>query len=147
MLLITILLDGTGILLMAINIHEGQWLSIFLAYFPYFEKIKVGLRDHNVLCVCPFNFWMPEPSFMKLGKYIMAPKFISTAYFINPSHQSVCLYMYTAIVVRQRLGKNVIAKTSTHATIELYDESFSVQSVSYQRKVSDYFYPELLVSN
>jgi hypothetical protein len=32
---------------------------------------------------------MPEPIFMKL-----ATGHISTAYFINPSHQSVCLYVY-----------------------------------------------------
>jgi hypothetical protein len=31
---------------------------------------------------------------MKLGMDIMAPEPISTAYFINPSHQSVCLYVY-----------------------------------------------------
>jgi hypothetical protein len=37
---------------------------------------------------------MPEPVVMKLGLYIMAPGPISTAYFINPSHQSVCLYVY-----------------------------------------------------
>jgi hypothetical protein len=36
----------------------------------------------------------------------MAPEPISTAYFINPSHQSVCLYVYPPIVARQQLGKN-----------------------------------------
>jgi hypothetical protein len=30
---------------------------------------------------------------MKLGMYIMAPEPISTAYVINPSHQSVCIYV------------------------------------------------------
>jgi hypothetical protein len=42
------------------------------------------------------NFWMSEPVFMKLGmyEYIIAPEPISTAYFINPSHQSTCLYVY-----------------------------------------------------
>jgi hypothetical protein len=24
----------------------------FLAYFPYFEKIEVGLWDHVAVCVC-----------------------------------------------------------------------------------------------
>jgi hypothetical protein len=75
---------------------------------------------------------------MKLGMYIIAPELISTAYFINLSHQSVCLYTYPHIVARQRLGKNVIAATNTHATIEeLLEASFSVRSVSYQRKVGD----------
>jgi hypothetical protein len=32
---------------------------------------------------------MPEPIFMKLGMYIMTPEPISTAYFIDPSHQSL----------------------------------------------------------
>jgi hypothetical protein len=72
----------------------------FLAYFPYFEKIKVGLYDlHAVcvsvcLCIPPTHFWMPEPILIKLGMYIMAPEPISKAYFINPSHHSVCLYVY-----------------------------------------------------
>jgi hypothetical protein len=49
------------------------------------------------------------------------------------------------IVARQRLGKNVTAATNTHAKIEeLLEASFSMPSVSYQRKVSDYFFPELL---
>jgi hypothetical protein len=56
------------------------------------------VQSHAV-CLClrtptPFNFWMPEPIFMKLGIYITAPAPISTAYFINPSHQSVFLYVY-----------------------------------------------------
>jgi hypothetical protein len=64
----------------------------------------------------------------------MAPEPISTAYSINPSHQSVRLYVYAA---RHQLGKNVTAATNTQATKEeLLDTSFSMQSVSYQRKVS-----------
>jgi hypothetical protein len=38
---------------------------------------------------------------------------ISTAYFINPSHQSMCLYVYPSIVARQRSGKNITSATST----------------------------------
>jgi hypothetical protein len=44
---------------------------------------------------------------MKLGMYIMAPEPTSMAYFINPSHQSVCLYVYTPTVARQQFGKNI----------------------------------------
>jgi hypothetical protein len=91
-----------------------------LVYFPYFEKKKVGLWDHQAVraraCVCVsprINFWMAEPIFMKLGMYIMAHKPISTMYFINPSHQSVCLYVYPTIVARQRLGKHIPAATNT----------------------------------
>jgi hypothetical protein len=52
---------------------------------------------------------MPDPIFMKLGMYIMAPELVSTAYFINPSHESVCLYPPN--VARQWLGKHVPAAT------------------------------------
>jgi hypothetical protein len=55
------------------------------------------MRSPCCLCVCgsfPFNCWMPEAIFMKLCMYIMSPEPISTAYFINPSHQSVCLHVY-----------------------------------------------------
>jgi hypothetical protein len=36
---------------------------------------------------------MPEPIFMKLGTYIMAPKPISVAYFIISFHRSVCIWI------------------------------------------------------
>jgi hypothetical protein len=49
---------------------------------------------------------MPEPIFMKLGTYIPAPEPISTLYLKNPSHQSVCLYVYPPIAARQLLGKD-----------------------------------------
>jgi uncharacterized protein (DUF486 family) len=78
---------------------------------------------------------MPEPVFMKFGMYIMAPKAIATAYFINPFHQSVCLHLYPTIVARQRLGKNITSTTNIHATIqELLKVSFSMLSVFYQGK-------------
>jgi hypothetical protein len=61
---------------------------------------------------------MAETNFMKLGTYITAPEPISTAYFINLSHQPVCLYVYPHILARQQLGKNVTAATNIYATIE-----------------------------
>jgi hypothetical protein len=45
----------------------------------------------TIMCIPRTNFWMTEPIFMKLGMYIMALEPISTAYFINPSHQCVCM--------------------------------------------------------
>jgi hypothetical protein len=85
---------------------------------------------------------MPERIFMKLCMYIKAFEPISTAYFINPSHQSVSV----CIVARQRLSKHVTAATNTHATVEvLLDALSSMWSESYQMKVADQFFPELLV--
>jgi hypothetical protein len=79
---------------------------------------------------------MPEPVFMKLGVYVMAPEPISVEYFINPSHQFVCLYVYLPIIARQWLGKNVTAETNAPME-ELLDASFYMQSVLYHKKVSD----------
>jgi hypothetical protein len=73
---------------------------------------------------------------MKIRRYTMEPKIVLTAYFLNPSHQYVCLYVYPPIVVRQLLGQNVTVATNIHATKEdLLDASFSMRSISYQRKV------------
>jgi hypothetical protein len=75
---------------------------------------------------------------MNLGMYIMASEPISTAYFINPAHLSVCMYVYLPIVARQRLCKVNIAVTNKHATIEeLLDVSFSMWPVSYQGKQAE----------
>jgi hypothetical protein len=51
---------------------------------------------------------------MQFGMYrlIMAFEPILTAYFINPTHQYVCSYVYP-IVDRQMLGKHVTTATNT----------------------------------
>jgi hypothetical protein len=111
-----------------------------------FEKSNSRLmRSPCCLCVCmsvnpAINFRMPEPIIMKLGMYMMAPEPISTEYFINSSHLS----MYSPIVARQRLGKNVTAATNTNTNEELLDAWFSVRSLSYQRKWREQFIPELV---
>jgi hypothetical protein len=64
---------------------------LILAYFPYFGKIKVGLYYHHAVClfVCVplFNFWMPEPIFMKPGMCILAPVHLN-----DVLHKSVVFY-------------------------------------------------------
>jgi hypothetical protein len=71
-------------------------------------------------CLCVYespaiNFSMPKLIFVKVGKYIIAPEPISTAYFISVSHQSVCLYVHVA---RQRLRKNFTSETNTQVKIK-----------------------------
>jgi hypothetical protein len=56
---------------------------------------------------------MPEPFFMELGSYIGGSVRISTAYFINPSHQSACLYVYPPIGAGQWLCNHVPAAMNT----------------------------------
>jgi hypothetical protein len=53
--------------------------------------------------------------------------------------------VYILIVARERPGKTVTAATNTHSTRDgLLDASFPMQSVSYQGKFGNYFFPELL---
>jgi hypothetical protein len=111
---------------------------------------KAGLCYFLTVCVSllyttPINLWMVEPVFMKLGMYIMAHESISATYFINPSHQSVCLYVYPPTVSGHWFRINVTSATNSHATIELLGTSFSMLSVSYKRKVGYWLFSELLV--
>jgi hypothetical protein len=46
------------------------------------------------MCIPPIKFRTPEPIFMYFGMYIMAPESISIAYFLNLTHQFVCLYVF-----------------------------------------------------
>jgi hypothetical protein len=94
-----------------------------LAYFPYSKRIRADLGDHHAVYVSvyllpPFKFSMLELIFMKPGMHSMPLEPISTASFINPSRQSVCLYVYPHIVARQGVGKNVTAVMNIRATIE-----------------------------
>jgi hypothetical protein len=59
----------------------------------------------------------------------------------------VCVCMCTPLIVaKQQMGKHVPAATNTHATVEeLLDPSFSLRSVSYEKKVGCYFFQDLLV--
>jgi hypothetical protein len=93
---------------------------------------------------------MAKPIFIKSNtyEYIMATNPISTAYFINPSHQSVCLFLLPPIVARQQIGVNVTAATNTYENIEeLLDASFSMWPLSYQRKYTINSFQNFLLLN
>jgi hypothetical protein len=49
------------------------------------------MRSPCRLYILRINLWITEPIFMWLCMYIMAPEPFPTAYFMNPSHQSVCV--------------------------------------------------------
>jgi hypothetical protein len=77
--------------------YEGIWnvsKTFFSLLFLFWKNEGRLMQSSCCLCIRHINLRMPEPIIMKLGIYIMTPEPISTAYFINPSHQSVCLYMY-----------------------------------------------------
>jgi hypothetical protein len=82
-----------------------------------------------------------EPVVMKLRTNNMASDPISTAYFIDPSQQSVCLYVYHPVVARHRLGKHVpttlvsrnnriFGRVAFYAVLIVSDESLWVCCVS-----------------
>jgi hypothetical protein len=95
------------------------------------------MRSTCCLCVSlymypPIEFWMAWPIFMRPRIYITAPETIPIVYFLNPSHQCVCVCECVSICVslllllgkgsvkciplfiaRQRVGENVPAATNT----------------------------------
>jgi hypothetical protein len=101
----------------------------FLPCFLSFPKIKVAVCDLHAVCVSvipthtPINLQIVEQIFMKVGMYIMALELISTTYFINPSHQSVCLYVYP-FVARRPPGKPVPAAKNTRNNIRIVRRVF-----------------------
>jgi hypothetical protein len=91
---------------------------------------------------------MTEPLFMKLYMYVMAPEPVSAAYFINPSHQSACLYVYRRVSLIGNGSVDTFPWQRTHATIEeLLKASFPIRSVSYQRESVGLCIPISLLDN
>jgi hypothetical protein len=78
------------------------------------------------VCLCIFLY-----QFMKSGMCVMALEPISTAYFINPSHQSVC--PSPPVVAGQRPGKNITMATNAHTTIKKLLNTFYMQPMLFKR--------------
>jgi hypothetical protein len=77
---------------------------------------------------------MSEPIFGVFGMYIMAHEPLSTAYFINPFHQSACLYVYHRVLLLGNGSVDMFPWQRIHAsTEELWEASFSIESLSYHR--------------
>jgi hypothetical protein len=100
------------------------------------------------LYVCVFlhiNSRMPEQIFLKLDMYIMAPEPISTAYFINPSRQSVCMYVYPRVSLLGNGSIDTFQWQRIQATVGgLLEASFSIRSVSYQMRVCAFMYSPIV---
>jgi hypothetical protein len=60
-------------------------------------------------------------------KMYIALEPISTAHFINRSHQSVCVYVYVA---RQRLSRNATTASNKRTATDVLDVPFSMRSMS-----------------
>jgi hypothetical protein len=75
---------------------------------------------------------MAQPVSMTLGMYIMPPESISAAYFIDASHQSVCVSFLRNGSVKCYLGNKYACNKE-----ELSEASFLIRSVSHQKKEGD----------
>jgi hypothetical protein len=110
---------------------------LFLAYFPYFEKIKIGLWYHVAACVCARQRLSKSALIVarqRLGNNhpIVATQRLGKNPFIIARQR---LGKNPLTIARQRLGRNVTLVTNTRATIEeLLDASFPMWPVSYQGK-------------
>jgi hypothetical protein len=89
---------------------------------------------------------MPEPIFMKLDMYIMAPEPFSMLYCINPIYQSLCLlYVYPLVLLLGSGSIDTFPWQWIYATVEDSLETFfSVWSVLNQRKVYRPLYPPVI---
>jgi hypothetical protein len=114
-----------------------------LAYFPYFEKIKVGLWDHVAVrvfvcvrvCVCVFPLIDARQRLGKSPLIVARQRLRKNLPIVarqrickNPSIVAMQRFgKNPPIVARQRLGRNVTAVTNTDAKIEeLLEASFSM---------------------
>jgi hypothetical protein len=112
--------------------HLNSILFKFLAYLPYLKKMNVGLCDLHAVWVSlntsPLKFWKLEPIFMKHGTYFIVTEPILTAYFINPSRQSVCLYVYLRLPLLGNGSVDTFPWQRIHAAIEeLLEASFYIR--------------------
>jgi hypothetical protein len=108
----------------------------------YFEKrneVMLMLSSYSLcLCVSPYQLLIGLTNLFETLYEYCSPEAISKAYFINTSNHSVCLHVYHPIFAGQRFGKLVTATRNTHTVIkELLEASFSIRSMTYQRKIGD----------
>jgi hypothetical protein len=61
------------------------------------------------MCILFTNFWMPQPVFMKLGMYIIAPGPISITQFINPpiSNISIAASQIFEVIIIECLNRSI----------------------------------------
>jgi hypothetical protein len=116
----------------------------YLAYFPYFEEIKVGLRHHYAVHV---STNLHETWYVGLCHHYAV--YVSTnlhetwygTWFylsgvLHKSLPSVCVCMRIPLSLLGNCSAESLPAMNTHETIkELLDVSFSRGSVSYQRSV------------
>jgi hypothetical protein len=112
------------------------------SFWPTSLILKKKNESRLMWCLCCLCVYVSLPVtnlFMNLGMYIMALEPISMVYFINPSRQSVCLYVYPISLVGNGLLKIPLLLLSdclVKALLQqrIFTHLFSVPCTSYQGK-------------
>jgi hypothetical protein len=68
--------------------------NFFLAYFPYLEKINVGLCDHHAVCVWLCIASLSTFEFLNQIWYVFHGTWTHPSGVFHKSHQSVCVSQY-----------------------------------------------------
>jgi hypothetical protein len=130
------------------SVLKSRSLRLVSIFFLLWRKRKYAY-EIPMLSVYP---WIPPYLLLNAWTYLYETWYAyhgTQAHFngvlMNPSHKSVCLCMCLSLLARQLLDNNVTDATNRHATIKLLEASFSMQSVSYGKKVGRSFFPELLI--
>jgi hypothetical protein len=84
----------------------------FLAYFPYFEWMKEGLWDHLAVYVFPLPSIFECPN-QSLWNFVYHGTWAHLNGVLHTSLSPVCVYVYTAIIAKQRLGRHVPVAANT----------------------------------
>jgi hypothetical protein len=92
------------------------------------------------MCVCVFLLIVSR---QRLGKHIPA---VTNTHATVEELKSINFWDITRYIPEVDILHNHRSKNLKSYTVEeLYEASFSVRFVSYQKKVGNYFFPELLV--
>jgi hypothetical protein len=94
-------------------------VSVKVSHAEFEENLTASgpMPHHRRSFLLNLCLWMPEPVFKKIEMYIMTPEPISTAYLINPSHQSVSVCI-SVLSLQGNGAVNTFPRQWTHATIE-----------------------------
>jgi hypothetical protein len=114
-----------------LHLPSGYFPSVFLitfsflAYFPYFLKHESRLTKSPVflLSICYVCSPPPASTFEFLNQSLW--NLVCTSWLLSHSQQSMCLYVYTHLVARPQIGKNV----------RIVWRVIFVRCVSYERRV------------
>jgi hypothetical protein len=74
---------------------------------------------------------------MELGMHVIASEPISTVYFIDPSHQPVCLYVIPLSLLGNGSVKLHRGNEKNQQIEEMLDASYSMRPIPHRRKVGD----------